>query len=86
MSWLTYVTAKPGSRKNDIESARLGDNEFARYEDRWDLLSYSALDAPVMLEEWMRYAIDDPAIGLPDGHRWQDRLPVFLPAATDQAR
>lgn len=46
MSWLGDPSARPGSRNAGIASARLGDNAFARYEDRWDLLEASAYEAP----------------------------------------
>ncbi len=82
MNWLKDPMAKPGSRNAAVESARLGENDVARYEDRWDLLTNSAFDAPVMLEEWMLVAIDDPAVGLPDAHRWRDDAPDFMPATT----
>lgn len=82
LSWLTDPTAKPGARNAGIENARLGDNDFARYEDRWDLLNSSAFDAPVMLDEWMSDAIENPAVGLPDGHRWRDGAPQFMPPTT----
>ena len=75
MSWLTDPTAKPGSRNAGIASARLAYGDFARYEDRWDLLEASAFDAPVLLDLWMRDSIDDPLVGLPEGHRWHDGVP-----------
>jgi hypothetical protein len=82
MGWLTDPTAKPEARNAGVESARLGLNDFARYEDRWDLLNSSAFDAPVMLDEWMLDAIDDPVVGLPEGHRWRDGTPDFMPMTT----
>jgi len=84
MSWLTDSTARPGSRNAGIGSARLADNDFARYEDRWDLVEASAFEAPVMLDLWMRDAIDDPAVGLPEGHRWRSGIPEFT--AVDEYR
>ena len=77
MSWLTDPKVKPGTRNAGIDMARLSADTFARYEDRWDLLEASAYDAPVLLADWMREAIDDPQVGLPDGHRWQDNVPSF---------
>jgi hypothetical protein len=79
MSWLTDPTANPGSRNAGIGSARLPRSAFARYEDRWDLLEAPAFEVPVMLDARMRDAIDDPLVGLPEGHRWRDGVPEFSP-------
>lgn len=79
MSWLTDPSARPGKRNAGIASARIGPADFARYEDRWDLLNGSALEVPVMLPTWMRRVIDRPGVGLPEGHRWHGGVPTFAP-------
>jgi hypothetical protein len=78
MTWLTDPTAKPGARNAGIGHARLTESDFRRYEDRWDLLDASAFDAAVMLYPSMHDASDDPKVGLPEGHRWHQRVPEFV--------
>ena len=52
---------------------------WERYEDRWDLMDQSAFVAPILLPPAMRSCIDDPKVGLPDGHSWRQRLPAWGP-------
>ncbi len=79
MSWLHSPDAKPGTRNAGIGSARVGPEVWDRYRDRWDLLEEAAFDAPVLLPNWMRDKASDPAVGLPEGHRWTGSIPVFQP-------
>ncbi len=81
MNWLTDPAARPGTRNAGIASARVGPEVWAPYEDRWDLLTASAWDAPVLLPSWMRDKIDDDAVGLPEDHRWRDNVPAFAISA-----
>lgn len=80
MSWLTDPAANPGTRNVGVEGARLDGGDFARYEDRWDLLDQPAHDVEILLPQWMRDAIDDPKVGLPPDHAWRDAIPEFAPA------
>jgi len=77
MSWLTEPDVAPGKRNAPVERARVHLWVFEEYEARWDLMHVNEPDAPVLLPRQFRdYAID-PRVGLPEGHSWEDELPVW---------
>lgn len=49
MSWLTDPQADVGKRNAPVEPARVKQQTFQRYEDRWELLFIDEPDAPVLL-------------------------------------
>ena len=73
--WRTDPAAKPGTRNASLDQCRVGDALFEGYEDRWDLLSAPADDAPVLLPSHLRDLALDPPVGLPEGHPWRTKLP-----------
>jgi len=77
MGWLTDSSARPGTRNTGIEGAHASVESWQQYEDRWDLLQEPATSAPVRLPEWMRPEIDNPLVGLPEGHPWLTGLPTW---------
>lgn len=77
MSWLNSSDAKPGTRNAGIDRARIGSEVWERYEDGWEALSEPAWGMPVLLPGWIRHWIDDPRVGLPEGHRWREEIPRF---------
>ena len=81
MSWLTAPDVKPGTRNAGIDMARVNQDEWAWYENRWDLMLSPTSDCPVMLPEWLREAslqkrVIDNA-DFPWNHPWRDNPPVW---------
>ena len=72
MNWLTSPDVPPGVRNATIESARVGGEVWERYRDRWDDLQKPTTDLPVLLPPWMRAAMREERVGLPDDHPWRD--------------
>ena len=78
MTWLTDDKAAPGKRDTDVSQSRVSVEVFAGYEGRWDLLDAEHTnDAPVLLPGWMRDNAQLERVGLPAGHPWWERLPVW---------
>jgi hypothetical protein len=75
--WLTEPGIPAGQRNAPVERARVSEPTWAGYEDRWDLLDSSALDAPVLLPAHLRRLALDERVGLPPGHPWNAEVPTF---------
>jgi hypothetical protein len=75
-SWLTEPGVPPGKRNAPIENARVDVKEWERYRDRWDDLRQPTTDLPVLLRPWMREAMREERVGLPDDHPWRDAAAV----------
>lgn len=77
MSWLTEPGVPEGQRNAPVDRARVLLPVFEKYEGRWDLLHVDESDVPVLLPPAYRdYAVDE-RVGLPEGHAWCERLPVW---------
>lgn len=77
MEWRTNPTVAPGTRNTSINSARVDDWVFARYEQRWDLLGTPTGSVPVMLPSRFREWAEDPRVGLRADHPWNQVLPEW---------
>lgn len=77
MDWLTDPAAAKGKRNATIDRARVLAPIFAGYENRWDLLQASAYDAPVLMPPHYRLLAKNKRVGLPPGHRWHKKLPLW---------
>ncbi len=75
--WLTDPSIAPGKRNTTVDKARLNVEIWIGYEDRWDLLSEPASNAPVLLPSWVRDVALEKRVGLPGGHPWQQNLPSW---------
>ena len=58
-----------------LSMARVCLSTWQDYEDRWDLLSTSTSEVPVLLPRSYRELAREERIGLPVGHPWNDGLP-----------
>ncbi len=77
MSWLTDPQAEVGKRNAPVERARVKQQTFQRYEDRWELLFIDEPDAPVLLPKDYRDLAQEERVGLPPQHAWHESLPVW---------
>jgi hypothetical protein len=77
MEWLTNPSAAPGTRNTTINSARVDDWVFARYEQRWDLLDLPTSKVPVMLPHRFREWALGRRVGLPTDHPWRVKMPKW---------
>jgi hypothetical protein len=68
-NWLTDPDANK-DRTAPVGMARLGEEVLAQYRDRWDLLERPTSDCLDLLPAELTALIDDPRVGLPDGHPW----------------
>lgn len=70
MEWLTNPSVPPGKRNTTLAGNRTEAWVFAKYEQRWDLLSDRAESVPVMLPSRFRTWSTDPRVMLPTDHPW----------------
>ena len=78
MDWLNDPEALPGKRNVGPDQSRVGVDAFELYEDRWDLLGTPTDEVPVMLpKRYRELAVDEPRVGLPEGHPWKEHLPIW---------
>ncbi len=75
-AWLTNPDVEPGKRNAPVDRARIGEEVWADYRDRWDLLQTDTRLVQVLLPGWMRSAMDLNRIGLPPEHPWRERNQV----------
>jgi len=75
--WLTDPEAPLGKRNTPLSYARVPAAVFEGYENRWDLLTGSAFEAPVLLGPQLRNWAQDQRIGLPPEHPWNENLPTW---------
>jgi hypothetical protein len=47
------------------------------YENCWDLLEKPTSEVPVRLPGWIRQQAQEPRVGLPAGHPWNEALPQW---------
>ncbi|MFI5735024.1 hypothetical protein ACIA49_33235 [Kribbella sp. NPDC051587] len=76
-NWLTNEEVPAGQRNTPISRARVNDEVWRAYEDRWDLLGAPTTDVPVLFPRWLREKAELPRVGLPPGHPWNARLPSW---------
>lgn len=76
-AWQTDPTVEPGKRNVGPDRARVALSYWTGYEDRWDLLTGSAYDAPVLLPSSVRVSALLDRVGLPPGHPWEKHLPEW---------
>lgn len=75
-TWRTDPTIAKGKRNVGPDQSRVGVDNFAAYEGRWDLLhAETADDVPVLLPGWMRDNAQLDRVGLPPNHPWKEQLP-----------
>ncbi|KXP08826.1 hypothetical protein [Tsukamurella pseudospumae] len=69
--WLKTPNPKR-ERRAGMDQARLHDTKIENYSGRWDLLERPTSESPDLLPAELTALIDDPRVGLPDGHPWLD--------------
>ena len=74
--WFTDPAVPAGTRNTPIQNARVSVKEFVRYRERWDDLQTPTSEVPVLLHPWMRNAMHDERVGLPEDHPWQHAAAV----------
>lgn len=75
--WRTDPSAPPGTRNAGIRLARIRLSIWEGYENRWDLLGAPTSEVRVRLPEWIRQRAQEPRVGLPPGHPWNEALPQW---------
>ncbi|NQX28295.1 hypothetical protein HQQ81_13185 [Microbacteriaceae bacterium VKM Ac-2854] len=77
MNWLTEPEIPVGKRNATLDQARVSISVFREYEDRWDLLDAGQSSAPILLPANLRELATLDRIGLPEGHEWREKLPIW---------
>ena len=72
-TWLHAPGVPPGKRNAGIEAARISDDIWEPYRDRWADLDQPTETLPVRLPPWMRTMMRTPRVELPPGHHGETR-------------
>lgn len=77
LSWLTEPGVPAGKRNAGIEGARIKDDVWESYRERWsDLDEFPSTSVAVRLPPWMREAMRKPGVMLPEEHPWWDAASI----------
>ncbi|WP_198675831.1 hypothetical protein [Kribbella monticola] len=76
-NWMTNPDVATGQRNTPISQARVNEEVWAGYEDRWDLLETPTSSVPVLFPAWVRERALLDRVGLPPDHPWNEALPVW---------
>jgi hypothetical protein len=75
--WRTNPAVPEGQRNTGLDGARIALENWATYEDKWNLLDMPTTDVPVLLPSALRDLAQDERVGLPPGHPWNQELPMW---------
>lgn len=76
-NWRTDPSAPKGKRNASMSQARIQLIIWQGYENCWDLLGMPTSEVQVRLPDWIRQRAQEPRVGLPPGHPWNEALPQW---------
>lgn len=75
--WRTNPAVPAGQRNTGLDGARIAQDVWQGYEERWDLLDMPTTRVPVLLPTSLRQFARLDRVGLPPSHPWNEALPVW---------
>jgi hypothetical protein len=73
-NWRTEPGVEPGKRNAGVDQARVAAGVFDNYLGRWDLLTQSTSEVPVLLPPHYRDLAMNDRVGLPPAHPWRKSM------------